>query len=514
VKIRDRAFRRIDDPGDLFRRQTAEAQVEDLIEYVWASAPDGAEGYAHGRRAAEALLGARKRTRLWGPVAWGAPVPKSSIDGERESVVAEEAFDRLPPEELRRRFGIGKAERLCGVGFLKRHGTREGARGKRYGHHFLSTGHLAAWPLLERIEKLPEPERQELQTLWEEFLAALKREGVDPDDTQVYAEQAARPHPVLGRSDGGLLFESRVADLFVGRDPDAIQEPIRRAREVLGRFLKLLGVREPCPYYALLIADGDHMGQAIRSQETVEGHQALSRALDAFAREVPRIVETNHRGELIYAGGDDVLAFVPLHRVLPCAEALAEAFGRKLKDFPTGEEGKPPTLSVGIGICHFLDPMGGALHVARRAERQAKTLRNALALIVDKRSGPEIQTFGTWGTVDQDLAHFVKMHVNDWVPDGAAYELRELGRLLDGASGDERKSLEDLVRKEAERILRRKQPRHGDEARLSEEILTSLLAALDQRGIQVLANRLILARTLAQAEEEANPREEAAGGTP
>jgi CRISPR-associated protein Cmr2 len=509
--IRDRAFRRITDPGELFLRETAEAQVDDLIEYVWASAAE-APDYREGRQAAEELLGARKNTHLWGPVPWGAAVPKSSIDGERESVVREEAFDDLAPQELRRRFGIGKAERLCGVGLLKRHGTREGKKERRYGHHFLSTGHLAAWPLLERMERLPAEEQAALRALWNLFLATLKAGHVDLADTDVYAEQAAEPHPVLGRSDGGLVFESRVADLFEGRDAAAIREPVRRAREALGRFLKRLGVREPWPYYAILVADGDHMGRAIQRQETAEGHQDLSRALDTFAGGVAEIVEEQHGGELIYAGGDDVLAFVPLHRVLPCAQALRVSFEGQLRAFPAGEKGETPTLSVGIGICHFLDPMGGALAVARRAERLAKICRNSLAVIADKRSGPEIETHGQWGTVDRDLADFVKMHWNDWVPDGAAYELRELARLLDGAAGEDREDLETLVRKEAERILRRKQPRHGEAAEISAEILKDLLIALDARGIQVLADRLILARTLAQAEEEANPHDSAGEG--
>src|SRR6185369_12083287 len=72
----------------------------------------------------------------------------------------------------------------------------------------------------------------------------------------------------------------------------------------------------------------------------------------------------------------------------------------------------------------------------RRAERLAKTISNALAVIVDKRSGPEIETHGHWRTADRDLARFVELHWNDWVPDGAAYELRELARLLAGTAGE------------------------------------------------------------------------------
>ena len=41
------------------------------------------------------LLAARKNTRLWGQVSWGAQVPKSSIDGERESVLHEALFDSV-----------------------------------------------------------------------------------------------------------------------------------------------------------------------------------------------------------------------------------------------------------------------------------------------------------------------------------------------------------------------------------------------------------------------------------
>jgi CRISPR-associated protein Cmr2 len=528
TEIRRIAFQKIDDPGDeFFHRAKAVAQVDDLIEYVWASAPEGPAGYGAARQAAEALLGARKNTRLWGPVPWGAAVPKSSIDGERESVIFEEAFAELDPAELRHRFGIGKAERLCGVGLLKRHGTRQGKKEKRYGHHFLSTGHLAAWPLLERMGNLPAIEKEALKSLWKTFLDTLLGDGVKLGDTEVYAEQSAHPHPVLGRSDAGLLFETRIADLFEGQDPATIQEPVRRAREALAPFLKRLKVREPWPYYAILVADGDHMGRAIQQQKTIEGHQALSRALDTFAGSVTQTVEKEHGGELIYAGGDDVLAFVPLHRVLACAQALAKDFGEALADFPVEEGGGAPTLSVGIGICHFLDPMGGALHVARRAEKLAKTTRNALAVIVDKRSGPEVETLGPWGMVDQDLAAFVQMHWNDWVPDGAAYELRELARLLDSPAAEDRESLEALVRKEAARILRRKQPRHGEEAKISEATLKRLLESLNREEIlnpdlnpdlnkeklpkeirlKRLADRLVLARTLARAEEEANPHE-------
>ena len=55
-------------------------------------------------------------------------------------------------------------------------------------------------------------------------------------------------------------------------------------------------------------------------------HAALSEALANFALHfVPRIV-ADHRGTLIYAGGDDVLALLPTSRALACALCLRETF--------------------------------------------------------------------------------------------------------------------------------------------------------------------------------------------
>src|SRR4051794_10228779 len=115
--LRDEAFDCI--RGERFLRSRAKQQVDELIEITWVSAPeDGPQGYAAAREAAESLLAARKNTRLWGPVPWGDTVPKSAIDGERESVLYEDVFDqvlaeKLTPDEVRKLYGVGPKERLC-----------------------------------------------------------------------------------------------------------------------------------------------------------------------------------------------------------------------------------------------------------------------------------------------------------------------------------------------------------------------------------------------------------------
>jgi CRISPR-associated protein Cmr2 len=365
----------------------------------------------------------------------------------------------------------------------------------------MSTGHLAAWPALERMGAVPVD--LELHKAMQRYLAMLGELGVPLEEQEVVGQ--AQLHPILGPYDGGLLYENRVPDLFEFiLDEDDRRQRISRARDALSKATKRLGIGELLPYYSILIADGDRMGKAIEQQETPEAHQKLSQALDGFARNAAEIVEKKHRGELIYSGGDDVLAFVPLHRAIECARALAEDFGRRLTSFPTAE-GKPPTLSVGIGISHFLEPMGHALDVARKAEGLAKETRNALAVIVDKRSGAPVQVSGVWGTLDQELAAFITLHREDEIPDGAAFELEQLGHLLAGDIGDKKKALSDLVRAEAERILRRKQPAHGKKKELAPEVLEQLRKALDEHTPEELARRLIVARLLAKAWEQATP---------
>jgi CRISPR-associated protein Cmr2 len=498
------AFDKIGTP--YFERPTAEDQVRDLIEYAWVSAPEtGMAGYAPARRKAEELLTARKNTRLWGKVSWGAEVPKSSIDGERESVLHEDLFDKgsgLTPEQIRKRYGVGPAERICGVGLLKRHGVRDDSQ---YAHRFLSTGHLAAWPLYQRLKKVTLGE--DLKESWQNYLSVLKGAGVKLEDQEI-VQSGGWKHFLFEKYDGSLLFENRLSEILEEFVPAGqLPEALRAARVALARFLEKLGVSTPLPYFAILVADGDKMGKAIERQSTFKGHRDLSRALDQFAQGVRTTVESNHGGELVYAGGDDVLALVPLHQAVDCARTLAKDFREKLSGFPFDKDNWTPTLSVGIGISHFLDPLRSALNLARKAESLAKVERNSLAVIVDKRSGPPVEVTGIWGDLDERLSTYVTMHRNDWVPDGAAYELRELSRLLDKADETEKASLLELVRKEAERILRRKQPQHGAQKELAGIILNRLVEDVQKLKLNEVVDSLIVARLLAQAWEEADPTE-------
>jgi CRISPR-associated protein Cmr2 len=489
----------------------ARLQVDDLIEFYWAAHPvkDDLSDYAQARKEAEALLAARKNLRDFKDASgWASHKPKSSLDGFRESVIKEGApQDR---EQRRKQLGLREGEQLCGVGLLKRHGNRRGDGS------FFSTSHVAALPLLEKLKDkkaiirylvnlaylLGLIDKQELQkTLSEESpeITPPLRNRLRDEIGFVPERATKKEHESFGRWDGHILFEERLAEFFTDKDK------LKDAKQALRKFLKrALDNERPKPYYALLHADGDRMGEAIDEKKTRDGHKLISSSLSNFAGEVREIVEVEHGGSLVYAGGDDVLAFLPLHESLFCARKLADKFRDSLAEFKN-TEGKSPTLSVGIAVGHHLDPLQDTLGLARKAEKAAKKLvegKNALAIIVSKRSGANWLVKGSWcdgpaneKALDNRLNYFIYLHLAEVLPRGVGYELRDAALRL--------RSLDEPLRTEALRIIKRKRVKNE---KLRGEVFKRMERYLEDKEITVddLANQLIVARPFAEAMKQAN----------
>ena len=104
--------------------------------------------------------------------------------------------------------------------------------------------------------------------------------------------------------------------------------------------------------------DGDGLGKLLQSG--LLEPSLISTALAAFTEHVDPIVRS-YGGKTVYAGGDDVLALVPLDRVLSAATALRQyylaAFEAQFQDTPRPKdhEGNPlkTTISAGIVFAHF-----------------------------------------------------------------------------------------------------------------------------------------------------------------
>ena len=139
--------------------------------------------------------------------------------------------------------------------------------------------------------------------------------------------------------------------------------------------------------------------------------------LTRFAVEhAPRCVG-EHRGELIYSGGDDVLALLPTVTALQCALRLRDAYEQS---WPTEQlrTDHRATVSAGIAVVHYKEDLRFALEAGRKAEKLAKNSgRNALALTVCRRSGEHSTALVAWdqlGNLQQLVELFIKKVTHRW----------------------------------------------------------------------------------------------------
>jgi CRISPR-associated protein Cmr2 len=478
TKLQQDTFQIINDSKGPFDQKLAAQQIADLPEFYWVSvafADDNA--YSQARDQAEALLAARKNTRNF-LQAKGDYIPKSSLDGARESVIPETAYPRGNDDPARKRKGkqlyhhyhARQGERLSGVDLLKRLG------GQQLAPKFKSTSHMAALPLLERISGSTAGDDQKMLNEIKKMLLEYELEVDEPD--------------------GALLYDSRLAEIIPTGDEqkEISQKLVVIVKKYAGEWYSKLS-----PYYALLAADGDNMGKTIDAQKDPLTHQKLSQALSRFAQAVPAIV-SKHKGVGVYAGGDDILAYLPLHTVLDCAKELEEKFKEAMKQFTSsGEEGIDisPTLSTGIVVAHHLTPLSDTLDLARKAEREAKKVagKNALAITVSKRGGVDRTISGKWGKMNMRLEDLVNLTRQNEISAGIAYELHELHRELSGTSVP----LSGIV-DEAIRIIKRKRESGGAKA-VGEKVIRQFKHWLEVDGISLpeVAQEMVVAKMFAEA---------------
>jgi CRISPR-associated protein Cmr2 len=147
------------------------------------------------------------------------------------------------------------------------------------------------------------------------------------------------------------------------------------------------------PYIAVLAMDGDQMGAALKTLSTQAEHSAFSQTLASFAVQNAAGIVKAHKGHLVYAGGDDVLAMCPANRALDLAEELCSAFRELMKTHNLD-------ASCGIAVGHYKFPLQRIVEEARAAERRAKNKRGraAFAMSLLKRSGEIIHWGGKWNS--------------------------------------------------------------------------------------------------------------------
>ncbi|RME12611.1 MAG: type III-B CRISPR-associated protein Cas10/Cmr2 [Ardenticatenia bacterium] len=434
-------------------------QLKDLLEFYWVAAPLE-EKYEEVRATCEAALSARKATRDFRRYT-GKPRFKSSIDGWREHVLEQlPNTASSPTDKQMKRYKMRNGELLSGVDLLKRWG------GLQLGATYKSTGHMAALPFAQGLGV------QTADTLREELENLFTQNG----------------GTLFAKEDYSVFFPSEVRAVF--KDKEIVKQILEGQERLMSQYA---GKHRPSPYYALLLADGDSMGKAIDAQTSPEAHRALSQKLSEFAQKVPKIVE-KHRGVPVYAGGDDILAYLPLHTALECVRELAETFQETMNAFTFDENGqqKSPTLSAGLVITHHLEPLRDALALVRAAEKSAKTVagKNALAITLNKRSGADRTVKDNLFALIERLETMRGWWLNETLSKGTAYELERLARDMGGVLPA------GALAAEAVRILERKRQSGGTQ-KINPQIIQTLKGWLAHIPLHELAQEMIVANELA-----------------
>lgn len=223
-------------------------------------------------------------------------------------------------------------------------------------------------------------------------------------------------------------------------------------------------------YIAVLALDGDHMGGKLSGFKTQEEHRAFSERLAQFAQSVSIKPED---GQLIYAGGDDVLAVVKATRAIPIARELAALFKTKV-----AVDGI--TASVGIAIGSTKAPLQDLVHEAHAAESRAKRVygRDALAVSVVKRSGEILHWGCKWSSKALEIyAQLAKISGEDSLS-RFAYKLASFLAPYDLASCKKLDAaMRDVIWAETQHVLEQTE---GAKDALSK---ASLEAYLDEEGV-------------------------------
>lgn len=200
--------------------------------------------------------------------------------------------------------------------------------------------------------------------------------------------------------DGPLYFASTLANpasldnLEEGQDT---REPLK----LLNALYEACG-GGPEPFYAVLLMDGDRMGELLgraRSADSQRGEQEISGALRRFARKVNGVVEEKH-GYTVYAGGDDVLALLPADTALACAIELESTYRAEFSGIPA-VAGRA-LISGALVFAHYREPLRRVLRYAHHLLddiAKERTGRGALAVGLVQSSGVGAEWSAPWEVV-------------------------------------------------------------------------------------------------------------------
>ena len=478
-----------------------QAQIDDYLEIQAAWLPYTAETYKTCSEQANLALSARKATRDFkpSPLAFSNPdymVPKCSLDGARETVLheSESRNPNQPPSSVRQRLRLADSEQLDCAGLTKRFGAESVAE------QFTPLSRVTADAWLTLIKEDAPETLAALRKAYEPLIALDLATRVTGNDG-IYRDfpfdaQLCYPYR-LGKMRQDSSFNSQKTQV------------LDQLHEALKPVWKKYGV--PVSYGVLLLADGDNMGKLLDQARGLKDHQAITQALSRFAESVAKVLQAR-RGHAIYAGGDDVLAFVPLHEAILCADQLRHRFSEVLAPIANMLGVHTPTLSVGLGIAHIMTPLGQIRDLAKEAEGIAKgngldeaLRRNALGIKLSVRGGADTSlrmrwdNAADWEFMNQAVAGYLDKkkpgQTAAKLSSRIAYDLRAIGEMTRFALTKPNEVDNSIQQAEVKRLFDKARNRQGE--KLAPQHIELIHDRLKQKPMLDVANELIIARWLA-----------------
>lgn len=442
-------------------RNSFQKQIKTHLQVNWVALPLEESNYTGTYKELEGYLGAIKNVRNFQQLEETGR--KCSLCGERNVLFyrgGKRAYttdhavslDRQPAKYM------SEGEGLCAVCFTKRFTDKYFGNG--YVRNYPSTAEIA---LMDSLNKLDSGLLDEYKKIFtNNFDAELYYED---NLTKRYFEKNNYPREKLEE-----------AKVYLRK----ISEKARENKVTLSK------------YYAILMLDGDSMGRWLSGEflqdktQLLKFNKNLTDKLGSFAKSVEDIIKDS-KGKLVYAGGDDVLAFVNLNHLLSVMKELREKFpkfeefGFKIRD------NKKSSASVSIAIAHYKTPLSEVLKWARKMEEEAKSIdkskddqKDAFAIAVLKRSGEIRKTvfkwqYGTSSVVEilENLIKSLKKYFSNTFIKNLDVEFR---RLMD-EKGKYENNL--LIKTEIKRLIERSCMMTREEDKTKEEFLQGKKQEID-----------------------------------
>jgi CRISPR-associated protein Cmr2 len=479
--------------------EAVKKQIEELLEIYWVSIPatedineikkrfknlKGSESnnstYSILTSLAEELLGSRKNLRDFNFVEEKGS--KCFICGERSALIDV----RFEDED----------RKICGVCALKRNF-------EKYFNKYISPASNLYYPSVIEIATMDYKESllQELKkdNLLDDFLRTFDRNTIKNYSGKLLSRWKDKE----SKDKSFLKISGDTFDL----DSDILNDN-QELKFKISKYNKKYGLKLN-KYYSLIYLDGDSMGkwvsgELINKEMTPELHALVSKALTNYSlRFVKNIVEKNGRkGKVIYAGGDDVVAFVNLDDLFTVMRELSAYFSGSIKDNQidfinsdgivdfNGEKimtlGSKASISLGACIAHYKEPLSLVIKKAQKMESKAKENRvevnglikqkDAFSLGLVKNSGEVREAGAKWIYDNTDLIKdaidpLLKIIRENKLSRNFVYVLKEELKLIDDTNRKNDITLK-LVRSEIKRLAKRKS---FDADKEDEKLLTQAL---------------------------------------